>query len=162
MKCKLPHIPELLAYERCLSRGETSCVKNRSRARKALRRRFVYLGSGWSREVFAINDDCVLKFSGLYINNMELDFWNKIKQNKEASTFFAPIEFGSKSGGFLLMHRSERKPTVEEFEKFRDDFYLFFGFNCTDSVFENVGIIDGKPVLIDYSDCYLDFKKRNK
>ena len=147
---------------------------------KEIKNNFMFLGEGISREVYAINEEYVIKIAkgkeGLYQNKVEKFVF--MHCGKKLKKYLCPIICFRKDR--LIMPRAipltsltadkyldirrirEDKNTYKDLMFLTNRFYLFYDDIISVSSW---GILDGNPVLIDYGctnergDIYYDSKQ---
>lgn len=165
MKCILPKgLIKLDEYDKCLSRGQTTCERKRKQAKDELSSRFNLIGEGSARVAFDLGDDCVLKFGGLQSSLMEADVWNHVKDTSMWE-WFVPVDDYSKTGSWLLMPKVIKNVNNDEFHSFVDNMYIIVNghkkwVDCWDLTIGNVGRHNGKVKAFDYESCYEWFTLR--
>jgi hypothetical protein len=147
---------------------------------KEIRKKFLFLGEGISREVYAIDDDYVIKVAkgreGLYQNKVERYVFTHCDKNLKkylcpilwfrSDMIFMPraIPLSSLTSKKYLDIKKIRSDenAYEDLKYLINRFYLFY--EDIESV-SSWGLINGLPVLIDYGctnelgDLYYDSKR---
>jgi hypothetical protein len=103
------------------------------------------LGKGVSRKVYLCRQDTehVLKVEdvqGWFQNVLEWEIWNEVKHTKWAK-YFAPCISISDNGQILIQQRT--RPIEKSLKLRLPDFF-------SDLKLDNIGLLDGKPVVHDY------------
>lgn len=121
-----------------------------------------YLGSGCSRRVTAYGP-YALKEGSEHYNRIEWKIWQQFKGTPEEK-YLCPIIAISEDGRYLLMVKVDRTLNDEQ-EQWRDENGYYRGgpsidaelsqFCYKNSIYDthsgNIGILDGRQVLIDYA-----------
>lgn len=115
------------------------------------------LGRGSYRDVYELIIDkrYVLKIanhdSGMHHNVLEFQFWSNL--DEELRQHFAPIHWISAGGNILIQSRVDPVPTQTPLELMLPDVW--------DIKRENLGMLNGKPVIIDLGlTQFKDFKMK--